>query len=924
MPRTLVEGLRESLGQAGSLAFALALGTLAALWVAAYLRDRKGAPAGRGLVILAAILPPLAFALVSLAAAPRFGDLRVALEGLRFRFGDGGGPAEIRVGGSPENDHLVVPDLPEGFLTFRKTGGGVKIEIHPDSSPQTDESDADDARRGFAVVRVDGHRPFHNAVELDGPVSIVVGGQKTQLDPASLPVRTTPLGPFRPRILRQLPAEQEIFPVRDFAAPARGVPLLGPHGEPLGSFVARDIGLLRRTPFLVIADEAVQVELKSGRAGFQREVKVLGDGDSVKLALFRVDLEPPGSGQRPSRAQERRSFTASYKGGTLDLILDTPAYVRIRPAELEKLRRSAERADTQPLIRILGRRFESTAAEGQMLLEYSSLGDPLSTELFSRIELPEGNDLRITTHTGARIFHLGEAFEVGQASAAIVRISRLGLPWGTLLLLAAGAAAAVAAGLGRRQHLLSFVFLSGVEMLLALRLLIAYEGAYLDPASASAAWQTLAACLAVPFALQATLELYERRALGLLSWLHGVVVAAGMITALLAARAEGMEILLAVALPLAVLPAIAGLFGLPLLDRLPWSDPPQSQPRPFLLPWIFAGILLAVRVITLFALGWKERMDLLVAVLAVSLYAVPFALFIFALLWGRRERPRAWLHLWLLLAGVYGLLSWAARDLGALLIFPLPVLLLFALPLIEGKRPLASTLLAFPLITVLIAHAVVLPFFPLFRPGWTPSDAEKARVDPAAAQSLLASRTAADRNRLRLWNQFAPDRLREVGTNEAEGLVIVMENLRAYGSRGTLGEGWLGVPLSEPLRATHLDDNLSAVHLLGPFGWAGTLALLALLAGWVVLPLTAVPSAKGNLDPKTAFGLLTAWTLGLSGLYMISANVGLLLFTGKNVYFLAAASLSDMAEGSLLVLLALWALDSRPAASAVSAARGTV
>lgn len=914
MPRTLLDGLREGLGQAGSLTFALALAVLVALWVAAFLRTRKGAPVGSGPVIVAAVLPPLAFALVALAAAPRFGDLRVALEGLRFRLGDGGGPAEIRVGGSEEKDHLVVPDLPEGFLTFRKTAGGVKIEIHPDPWEPSKDAGSDEVRRRFAVVRVDGERPFHNAVKLDGVTPIVVGGRKTAFDPAGLPVRRTPLGPFRPRILRQLPAEQEIFPVREYAAPARGTLLEGPGGEPLGSFVARGGGLLRRTPYLVFVDEPVQAELQTGLAGFKSEVKVLGDGASVELALYRIDLEPPwaGSDHRPSRAQERRSFKVSYEGSTLNLIFDTPAYVRIRPAELEKLRRRAERARTQPVIRILSPRFEETAGEGQMLLEFSALGDVLSTELFSRIELPDGDDLRVTTHTGARIFHLGDAFEVGQASAAIIRITRLGLPWGTLLLLSAGAAVAVAAGFGRRQRLLSFVFLSGAEMLLALRLLIAYEGAYIDPAAASAAWQSLAACLAVPFALQAALDLYERRPLGLLSGVHALVAAAGMVTTLVAARADAQEIALAVGISLMALPIVMGLFGLPLLDRLPWSAPAAGTRWPFRLPWIVAGFLLAVRVITLFGLGWKERMDLIVAVLAVSLYAVPWALFIFALVWGRREHEQTWVHLWFLMAGVYGLLSWAARDLGALLIFPLPVMLLFALPLIEGKKPLSSILLALPLLLVLFGHAVVLPFFPLLRPGWTPADAEKARVDPAAAQSLFAKRTAADRNRLRLWNQFAPDRLREVGTNEAEGLVIVMENLDAYGSRGTLGEGWLGVPLSEPLRATHLDDNLSAVHVLAPFGWAGTLALLALLAGWVVLPLTAAGSPDA-LDPRTAFGLLAAWTLGLSGLYMISANVGLLLFTGKNVYFLAAASLSDMAEASLLVLLALWALDSQPA-----------
>ena len=922
MPRTLGEGLEGLLAHAGSLALALAIGALVALWVVAFLRTRRGDPVGRAPVVLAATLPSLAFALVALAAGPRFGDLRVALEGLRFRMTDGGGPSEVRVGGSPEEDHLVVPDLPDGFLTFRRTGGGVAIDIHPDISPPADDPEAGEAGRRFAVVRVDGRRPFHNAVELDGPATITVGGQRARLDPGNLPVRRTRLGPWRPRILRQLPAEQEIFSLRDVAAPARGAPLLGPRGEPLGSFVARDAGsfellrfvpwLLRKRPFIVLVDEPVQAALPSGNVGFRREVKMLGDGESAHLALFRIDLQARGgSDLPPSRVQERRSFRASYQRGALDLVFDTPAYLRIRPAELDNLRRRARRAGAPPLLRLLSRRFESTAGEGQMLFEFSALGDPLATELFSRIELPEGDDLRVTTHTGARVFHLGDAFEVGEASAAILRISRLGLPWGTLLLLTVGSVVAVTAGFSRRQQLLPFVFLSGVEMLLALRLLIAYEGGVLDPAAAAAAWQSLAAFLAVPFALQATLSLYDQGALDSRGCLHGLVVAAGMATALVAARAGLLEMTLALGVPLVLLPLFVGRVGLPLLDRLPLAEPPTGATHPFRLPWAFAGILVFVRMVTLFVLGWKERMDLGGAVLAVSLYAVPWALLVFALLWGRREHPRAWLYLWLLLACVYGLLSWAARDLGALLIFPLPVLLLFALPLAErweGRR----ALLALPVVSAVFVHAVALPFFPLFRPGWTAADAERARVDPQAAEALLARRTAADRNRLRLWNQFAPDRLREVGTNEAEGLVIVMENLSAYASRGDLGEGWLGVPLSEPLRATHLNDNLSSVHVLGPFGWAGGLALLALLASWVALPL----AAAGGVDPRTAFGLLLAWTLGLAGLYMVSANVGLLLFTGKNVYFLAASSLSDVAEGSLLVLLTLWAFGGRCAATA--------
>jgi hypothetical protein len=144
-----------------------------------------------------------------------------------------------------------------------------------------------------------------------------------------------------------------------------------------------------------------------------------------------------------------------------------------------------------------------------------------------------------------------------------------------------------------------------------------------------------------------------------------------------------------------------------------------------------------------------------------------------------------------------------------------------------------------------------------------------------------------------------------------------MENLRAYAVRGPFGRGYLAVPLSPPLAATHLNDNLSAVHLLGPFGWVGALALLLLFCGWIAASVAGPPAAAdlSALAPRAAWGLMLLWTLSLAALYMLSANVELLLFTGKNIYFLAASSLSDAAEGALLVLLALWALGDEPSAS---------
>ena len=205
----------------------------------------------------------------------------------------------------------------------------------------------------------------------------------------------------------------------------------------------------------------------------------------------------------------------------------------------------------------------------------------------------------------------------------------------------------------------------------------------------------------------------------------------------------------------------------------------------------------------------------------------------------------------------------------------------------------------------------VLPRFFGLGPG--AADLEAARTSPAAARELLAAGVDARANELRLWSWAAPEVLRRVGTTSAESLQVVMANLEAYATRGPWGEGFLGVPLSAALAATHLDDNLSAVHVLATFGWLGALLVLAVLVAWSVAPLLLRPGAVWT--PRGAFGVLVVWSFVAAGLYMFSANVGLLLFTGKNVYFLAAASLSDLAEATVMAALALWAF-SPPATAA--------
>ncbi|MES1245884.1 MAG: hypothetical protein ABUT39_30030 [Acidobacteriota bacterium] len=949
-----------NLSALGSLTLPFAVTLMLAAWLIAGFRSRDGKPAGWSAILLAGIAPPLLVTLTMLAAMPRFGDLRVALEGVRFRLEGLGQDFQVRVGGAADKDHLVIRDLPPGFLTFHLDGSQVEADIAPPDTVASQEQEGEDeARKPFAVVRVNGKRPFHNAVSMDEPARVVVNGTALDFDPdepafgakgfPEIPWRTTKVLDRRFRVYRELRAEQAIHPLRYYGSTDPERELLGPQGQPLGSFVARDgrnpglwnpfswvnlPELLRRRLYLVLVDEAARVE-RPGKdpIGFERKVATIEDGKEAEFALFRVDYIKPWrekapAGQAgeakededdppPSRVQERRSFKVRFAKGVLDILFETPSYVQLGEPELASLERRAKRFDVPALLRLVGRDFIFTAGEGQMLLEFPVLGDPLATELFSRVELPANDRMRVTTHTGARSYRLGDAFEIGDAAAAIVRVTRLGLPWGTLLLVWIASMVAMATGRARRERLIPLVLLSVVELLLALRVLIAYEGAYIDPSAASAAWQSLGAFIAVPFILQATLALYEERwsFLSPEMLIHAGVVVAALATILVRSHGGTADWVLSLGAVLGV-PVMLGWIFLPWLDRRQ-LDAPVNPARIFRPVLWAAALLLLIRLPTLGLLGWKERIDLGV-VLAVSIYYTPMALWIFARLWARRsEGWRAVGAFALLLIALYPLTFLPARDLGALLIFPIPVLLLFTLPLVEeGRWPNAA--LAAPFL-VLIFLFVILPWVPELGlsprlTGWTAADVELARSDKAVAEELLASRTRTDQNQLRLWNVTAPTELRQVGTQTAEGLVIVMANLRDYAGQGALGAGYLGVPLSNALRATHLDDNLSVVHILAAFGWFGGLAFLALLCAMALAPVLGLRAQGGMaswLTPRTAFGLMIVWTIAVAGLYMFSANVELLLFTGKNVYFLAAASRSDLVEGTLLVVLALWALAGR-------------
>lgn len=175
----------------------------------------------------------------------------------------------------------------------------------------------------------------------------------------------------------------------------------------------------------------------------------------------------------------------------------------------------------------------------------------------------------------------------------------------------------------------------------------------------------------------------------------------------------------------------------------------------------------------------------------------------------------------------------------------------------------------------------------------------RERADQLAA-GVLADRIAHDANLLRLDTVLAPDRLAESGTSAGESQFRVAAILADYSS-SLVGRGWMHPSNPGDIRRYQADDNLSAVHLMSPFGRFGT-ALMVLVLGllaWV---------ASRRFDLATFAGVaasLSLWTLFSTAAYMVLANLAILPFTGRNIYLLSAFSVSDLIEGGMLFAIAI-------------------
>lgn len=290
----------------------------------------------------------------------------------------------------------------------------------------------------------------------------------------------------------------------------------------------------------------------------------------------------------------------------------------------------------------------------------------------------------------------------------------------------------------------------------------------------------------------------------------------------------------------------------------------------------------------------------------------------------RRESHllRGLVDLGLFLALAFVAVALLVGDTGLLLAHALAplvaLLLLVGIPLawhrVAGwKRVLLAALPAVPLLLVLAVNAQ--PELLVHAFGWgTDSDAAAGAAAPVRDTAAQLSSNRAQQL-FRLYMLARPEALSEVGLEASERVAVHYQTLQSYADQGGLwGDGFLSTELPRHLGITYFSDLVPMVFVLPDFGGIGLLGLALLYVGLVAAVAVTLP-AIDEADELGGQGLHVALVallaIAMPSLYMILANLNLVLFTGKNMTFLSLNSLSDVLEGGALAALAVLGLGLR-------------
>lgn len=930
------------------LTFALCF-ALAALLLWGASRPEAKRRVGPMRLAAAAWLPAL-LVCVCLAAAGmqgRFGEMRLTLGAVRADVV----AQPLSLGGDRDADDIVTEGLRRGLLRVEGSGDRpslVAARTGPDEAVQLvaiergpwkrlDILGAVDIRPGDALCLRDCDGASARWFRLAG------GGR---LDPARVDggrIEATGNGRPMPRrsALRFIPGlvfwtpVQAIHPLKDFL-PA------GEAGDEAG-FLYQDgglgLGLGGARWHAVVTSPEARIARAGGRVepvnpGLTAD---LPPGRATRVVLleardFGLPEDEPG---RRGRLVERRSVRlAAAEPGVIVARLDTPA-----TAVLGACPRNGDLSAARIL--------STQAGASSTVAALPALGGPAGRAVEGGLPLPEaGACAEFTRGTLQR----GDVAVDGRQ--AQLRLERVSVPW-ILCVIAAGWAFLswrLQRGLVADRPV-AWALVFALQMLLAVRALVGVSGAAIDTTLVAdrVLADAAAAYVAAPLLF---LAWSPRGRVAWPAWLGAAVFLAATVAGLMqAAQRPGLFVLGIVVFALA---ATAWQALTVLRPAEPEAAPkrvrkavPGSAPWAGLIEahrsaggvwgWVrdhgwLSLLIFAVALRVLLALGGvKERLFIAVSAVYTPLLIIGFAGLIAAAEraplpadepparglkagWERLARRWGWPGAFaLLLLATVVALPMAVSDTGYALTTLAPLAAVGAWRLgvwSRSQQPLKRRWAWSAPVTAVVACYVAVLLMGAFS-SLTVSDARiRAAADPSrddrAALQILSDVTGYGDNRARLDQLVAPDRLVTAGASSSENLRVLSAHLSDYTSP-VAGRGYmLAAPLGAIVAPVHLSDNVSAVHLMSPFGRLSAAAYLAMLAALVAASARLTRDQGGSW--RRLVGLTSLTVLFGVAAYVILANLQLVLFTGRNVYLMAAASGSDLLEGLSLFALAWFGL----------------
>jgi hypothetical protein len=233
-----------------------------------------------------------------------------------------------------------------------------------------------------------------------------------------------------------------------------------------------------------------------------------------------------------------------------------------------------------------------------------------------------------------------------------------------------------------------------------------------------------------------------------------------------------------------------------------------------------------------------------------------------------------------------------------------PCYLLWKAPRLVGALPAAG-------LAAMIAIANLAPVFL----GGRMDEARLQRVletkeDKSDDAKFLEELQGYEAWQLRILALIDSNALVGLGTVEAEGQRIAFIHMADH-TKLMEGKGFLeqDPPTRSGLLRYHTNDNVTAVHLLAPFGRIGGAIYIAALFAAFMLAVVAASRLRagrvGDFEPFPYFvGALAIGTLVMVSAYMVLANLGAAPFTGRNAYLLAVSSVGDFIEAMALFVMA--------------------